>query len=157
MDWIDLVIGRQPGALTPTLPELVITAAPKGVTWTQVTTRADGAIVRAKLAKRAGRLHTQHGVVSYQKERHYIVDYGHGDRAVARRDIFERIYTPLGGGRYAKRAEIVYRYFTLPYDVTVNTAEGPEAAKAGDWIMEGVEGKLYPIRPEHARKLYETL
>lgn len=157
MDIVDLIIGRQPTNAAPTLPQTVITKAPHGVTWTQVTTRADGQAGRAKLARRDGRLRTKHGVVSYLKDRHYIVDYGGGDRAVARRDIFERIYTPLGGGRYAKRAEIVYRYFTLPYDVTVNTAEGPEAAKAGDWIMEGIEGELYPIRPEHARKLYETL
>lgn len=157
MDFVDLIIGRQTRSTAPVLPATIITKAPHGVTWTQVTTRADGQTVRARLVKRDGRLRTKHGVVSYQKERHYIVDYGGGDLAVARRDIFERIYTPLGGGRYEKRPEIIYRYFTLPYDVTVNTAEGPEATKAGDWIMEGVEGELYPIRPEHARRLYETL
>jgi hypothetical protein len=157
MDWVDLVIGRQSSSRRPEIPETVITKAPYGVTWTQVTTRADGQTVRARLANHSGRLRTKHGLVAYKKDRHYIVDYGGGDRAVARRDIFERIYIALGGGRYEKRPEIVYRYFTLPYDVTLNTAEGPVAARAGDWIMEGVEGELYPIRPEHARKLYETL
>ena len=43
-----------------------------------------------------------------------------------------------GGGVYEKRPEIVNRYFTLPYDVAVKTAEGLERAKAGDWIIEGV-------------------
>lgn len=157
MDFVDLVIGRPPRPTSPRLPETVIVTPPKGVTWIQVTARAEGRTVRAKLVKRHGRLRTQRGVIAYAPERHYIVDYGHGDRAVARRDIFERVYRDVGGGKYEKRPEIVYRYFTLPYDVTVQTAEGPEAAKAGDWIMEGVEGELYPISPDHAREIYQTL
>ena len=74
-----------------------------------------------------------------------------------RRDIFERVYQRRGANKYEKRPELVYRYFTLPYPVTVNTAEGPEAAKAGDWIMEGIEGELYPIAPDRAREIYETI
>lgn len=157
MDILDLVIGRPPRRSAPPLPLKTISEPPAGVTWTQVTARAEGRTVRAQLAKRRGRLRTRRGVAAYAPGRHYIVDYGRGDRAVARRDIFERIYEPLGGGKYSKRPEIVYRYFTLPYAVTVNTAEGPEAAKAGDWIMEGIEGELYPIAPERGREIYQTL
>lgn len=157
MDFVDLVIGRTPQREAPTLPSTIITKVPPGVTWTQVTARTQGRTVRAKLAKRQGRLRTKRGPIAYAPGRHYIIDYGHGDKAVARRDIFERIYLPVGGGKYEKRSEIVYRYFTLPYAVTVNTAEGPEAAKAGDWIMEGVEGELYPISPDRAREIYQTL
>jgi hypothetical protein len=157
MDLVDLVMGRQPRSTAPVLPETIITKAPKGVTWTQVTTRADGHAVRAKLAKRHGRLRTKRGLIAFAPGRHYIVDYGGGDKAVARRDIFERVYKEVGVGKYEKRAEIVYRYFTLPYAVTVNTLEGPEAAKAGDWIMEGTEGELYPISPDQAREIYRTL
>lgn len=157
MDLVDLIIGRAPRSSAPTLPATIITTPPKNVMWTQVTARADGQTVRAKLAKNAGRLRTRRGVIAYLPGCHYIVDYGHDDRAVARRDIFERVYAPLGGGRYQKRPEIVYRYFTLPHDVTVNTAEGPERAKAGDWIMEGVGGELYPISPDRAREIYQTL
>jgi hypothetical protein len=157
MDFVNLVIGRPPRASAPRLPATIIVTPPKGVTWTQVTARAEGRKVRARLAKRSGRLRTRHGVVAYARGRHYIVDYGGGDRAVARRDIFERVYRDVGGGQYEKRPEVVYRYFTLPYDVTVQTAEGPEAAKAGDWIMEGIEGELYPIAPDRAREIYQTL
>lgn len=156
MDFVDLVIGRPPRKW-PTPPATVITAPPPGVTWTQVTARAEGRTVRARLAKRHGRLRTRRGFASYAPGRHYIVDYGHGDRAVARREIFERVYRDVGGGEYEKRPEIVYRYFTLPYDVTVSTLEGPEVAKAGDWIMEGVDGELYPMTPERGREIYQTL
>lgn len=157
MDFVDLVIGHTPRRKTPALPSTVITKAPPGVTWTQVTARTQGRTVRAKLAKHHGRLRTKHGSVAYAPGRHYIVDYGNGDKAVARRDIFERVYQAVGGGKYEKRPEIVYRYFTLPDAVTVNTAEGPEAAKAGDWIMEGIEGELYPISPDRAREIYQAL
>lgn len=157
MDFVDFVIGRSPRSTVPALPATIITKAPAGVTWTQVTARTQGRTVRAKLTKRHGRLRTKRGVAAYAPDRHYIVDYGHGDRAVARRDIFERVYQSVGGGKYEKRPEIVYRYFTLPHAVTVDTAEGPEAAKAGDWIMEGVSGELYPIAPERAREIYQTL
>jgi hypothetical protein len=157
MDFVNVVIGRPPRTKARPLPATVIATAPKGVTWTQVTARAQGRTVRAKLARRHGRLRTRRGVLAYAPGRHYIVDYGHGDRAVARRDIFERVYQDVGGGKFEKRPEIVYRYFTLPYDVTVNTAEGPELAKAGDWIMEGVEAELYPISPDRGREIYQTL
>jgi hypothetical protein len=156
MDFADLVIGRPPRKW-PILPATVITTPPQGVTWTQVTARTEGRTVRARLAKRHGRLRTRRGVATYAPGRHYIVDYGHGDRAVARRDIFERVYRDVGGGKYEKRPEIAYRYFTLPYDVTVSTLEGPEIAKAGDWIMEGVDGELYPMTPERGREIYQTL
>lgn len=156
MDFVDLVIGRPPRKW-PILPATVITAPPQGVTWTQVTARTEGRTVRARLARRHGRLRTRRGLATYAPGRHYIVDYGHGDRAVARRDIFERVYRDVGGGKYEKRPEIVYRYFTLPYDVTVSTLEGPEIAKAGDWIMEGVDGELYPTTPERGREIYQTL
>ena len=156
MDFVDLVIGRPPHK-GPTLPATVISTPPKGVTWTQVTARTEGRTVRAKLAKRHGRPRTRRGLATYAPGRHYIVDYGHGDRAVARRDTFERVYRDVGGGKDEKRPEIVYRYFTLPYDVTVSTFEGPEIAKAGDWIMEGVDGELYPMTPERGREIYQTL
>ena len=157
MDFLNRVIGRAAKTEPPPLPSTIITKAPPGVTWTQVTARGDGRTVSAKLSTRYGRLRTKRGVASYAPGRHYIVNYGHGDRAVARRDIFERVYQAVGDGKYEKRSEITYRYFTLPHDVTVNTAEGPEAAKAGDWIMEGVEGELYPIAPERAREIYHSL
>lgn len=157
MNFADLVIGRSPRREAPVLPSILITTAPSGVTWTQVTARTQGRTVRAKLAKHHGHLRTKRGILPYAPGRHYIVDYGHGDKAVARRDIFERVYQLASPGKYEKRPEIVYRYFTLPHAVTVNTAEGPEAAKAGDWIMEGVEGELYPISPDRAREIYRTL
>lgn len=157
MNLADLLLGRTPRSKASAQPETIITKAPPGVTWIQVSSTAKPRTVRARLTKRYGRLRTPRGVLAYAPRRHYIVEYGHGERAVVRRDIFERIYQFLGGGAYQKRPEIAYRYFTLPYAVTVNTAEGPEVAKAGDWIMEGLDGELYPLNPARGREIYETL
>jgi hypothetical protein len=155
MDFVAAIVGRRPVTAAP-LPDKVIETPPKGVTWTEVRARPSARTVRAKLAKKRGVLRTARGPMAYQPGQHYIVHYGGGDRAVARRDMFERAYLAKGDGAYEKRPEIAYRYFTLPYEVAVKTAEGLEHAKAGDWIMEGGAGELYPISPDRAREIYET-
>jgi hypothetical protein len=65
------------------------------------------------------------------------------------------MYEPLGGGLYRKRTDVILRYFTLKRRVVVQTLEGPQAARPGDWIMQGVAGELWPISPEKAREKYE--
>lgn len=159
MDLVDLIIGRalrRPTAAPPDgLPR--IAQAPERVTWIHVRARGAPRTVRARLAQRDGVLNTARGRARYRAGHHYIVDYGGGDRNVARRDVFERVYEKVGDNRFAKRPEIAYRYFILPYDAVIVTAEGEERAKAGDWIMEDVMGGLYPISPERARDIYQTL
>lgn len=125
------------------LEQRVLAAPPPGVTWMHVRVRANGGVVRAQRAKKSGAIRIADGLVRYQAGRHYIVNYG-DRRAVVRREVFERVYLPVSQGVYKKRPEISYRYFTLPYDAAIMTADGPVRAKAGDWIMEGVEGDFVP-------------
>ena len=158
MDFLELLIGRRPDIKSGNQQSgRRITTAPEGVDWMEVRARTKAGPVHTKLARRNGVLKTKHGPMPYAAGRHYLIDYGHGERAVARRDIFERIYVNAQGDLYEKRPDITYRYFTLPDDVTVVTPEGEETAKAGDWIMQGVAGELYPIKPDHARELYERV
>lgn len=110
---------------------------------------------RAWLAESDANVHTEHGVLRAKAGEDYVLAHGPGDHSIVRRDIFEIMYQPLGGGLYRKRTDIKYRYFTLKRRVVVQTLEGPQAAKPGDWIMQGVKGELWPVSPEKAREKYE--
>ena len=42
----------------------------------------------------------------------------------------------------------------MPY-VEINTLEGVMRGDAGDWIIQGVNGELYPCKPDIFEKTYE--
>ena len=109
--------------------------------------------MRARLAKRDGVLKTDWGPMRYRAGKHYIIAHGH-DRFVVRRDIFERTYRRRVDALYARRTDIVYRYVIVDEPVLVPTLEGLERANAGDWILQGVAGELWPISKEKAQALY---
>jgi hypothetical protein len=143
----DLVFGRS-GRGKPH-----IQAPPRGVKLKAVRPRRDEA-VQAELARESGELHTGDGALRYAAGEHYLVRYENGDRAAVLKAIFERTYQRRSDGRYEKRPDLVLHYFTLPHDVVVDTLEGPHEAEAGDWIMQGVIGELYPVAREVAREKY---
>jgi hypothetical protein len=39
----------------------------------------------------------------------------------------------------------------------VPTLEGYERANAGDWVVRGVLGELWPVSPQEAAQLYEPV
>ena len=41
--------------------------------------------------------------------------------------------------------------------LTVNTLEGPLAARLGDWIIKGVAGEFYPCKPDIFTATYEAV
>ena len=43
------------------------------------------------------------------------------------------------------------------YGCTINTLEGRMHAKLGDYIIKGVNGELYPCKPDIFRKTYEPV
>ena len=143
---------RGRGKATKTISHPPIAAEMK-----QVRPRADGVLVRAWRAQRTGELETGHGGLKYVAGRDWIVEHGPHDYAVVRGDIFERLYQKRDGDRYAKRTDVVMHYFTLPYRVRVRTMEGHQDAEAGDWIMQGVKGELWPVKPERAAAKYELI
>ncbi|MGE3931344.1 MAG: hypothetical protein AB7G05_14375 [Hyphomonadaceae bacterium] len=83
-----------------------------------------------------------------------VVEHRNGDKSVVRPDIFAQTYDALGGGLYRKRDDIVLRYFTLAEPALIETLEGPQPADPGDWIMQGVNGELWPVEREQARHKY---
>jgi hypothetical protein len=60
-------------------------------------------------------------------------------------------------GEEPLRPDITLRYFTLDRPATIQTLEGEQHARAGDWIVEGVNGELWPVPPETAREKYEPV
>ena len=42
-------------------------------------------------------------------------------------------------------------------DIQINTLEGPMGANAGDYIIKGVKGELYPCKGEIFEETYERV
>jgi hypothetical protein len=93
-------------------------------------------------------------MLRYRAGQHYIVEQKGGERSIVSRAVFERTYRARPDGSYEKRPEIEYRYFTLPYEAIIATPEGRQRAAAGDWIMQGVEGELWPLTPDRGAEIY---
>lgn len=41
--------------------------------------------------------------------------------------------------------------------ITIHTLEGDHLAKAGDYIIKGVQGELYPCKPDIFKETYEIV
>jgi hypothetical protein len=133
-----------------------ITTPPRGVKFHEVRPREDQRPVRAWVADRDGDVRKPDGVLHYARG-DYLVEHSAEDIAVVRKEVFDKMYRPIGGGEYVKRSDIVLRYFTLSHDVIVQTDEGPHEARAGDWIMCGLAGEIWPVDAEKAREKYERI
>jgi hypothetical protein len=138
----------------PSAREAPITAPPRGARLRKVRAK-EAPAKRAWLAESDCHIHTENGVLLARGGKDYILAHGPGDHSVVRRDIFEAMYEPLGGGLFRKRTDVILRYFTLNRRVVVQTLEGPQAARPGDWIMQGVKGELWPVSSDKAREKYE--
>lgn len=152
MQLMDLLFGKASSSRAAVLCE-----PPQRVTWRKIRPRADDT-VRAHVAEADHLVATEHGgVLAARAGQDVVVDQRNGEKAVVRRDIFDRTYEPAGGGLYRKREDVVLRYFTLKKPVMVETMEGRQRAEAGDWIIEGVAGELWPVARDKALEKYEPL
>lgn len=147
---LDFVFGQQSAKLP------ILATPPADAFWQAVRARR-GRPVRAELATKSGAIRSRRGCLHYQAGEHYIVRRGHGASSVVQRALFERMYERQRDGTYVKRPDLEYRYFTLPYPCIVKTREGAQRAAAGDWIMQGLEGELWPLSPKHGRRSYAPL
>lgn len=46
---------------------------------------------------------------------------------------------------------------TLPSELYIKTLEGAHHASVGDYIIQGVQGELYPCKPDIFEKTYEVV
>lgn len=150
MNVIGFIFGERP---RPAL----ITEPPEGVVLHPIRPKAVQIPVRAWRAEADRDVETKEGVLYARGGEDFIIDHGEGSCAVVQPDIFERTYEPLGGGLYRKRTDVTLRYFTLDHAATIQTLEGAHHANKGDWIVQGVNGELWPVPPETAREKYEPV
>lgn len=143
----EIIFGRRPQSS-------FVSEAPVGVRWQEVHPRR-GPAVEAHLAQDNGFLRSQRGHMRFRAGKHYLVTRRDGEQSVIKRSVFERTYQQRPDGQFEKRADVTYRYFTLPHTVVVATLEGPQRADAGDWIIEGVDGEVWPVKPERAAEIYD--
>lgn len=148
---VDFIFGARPS------PRLSLDAPPDDANWRNVRPRSDGKPVRAWVAEADHVISTPSGQMNVEGGADMIVAHEKDDRAVVRRDIFDRTYEAIGGGLYRKRDDLVLRYFTLDRPVIVETLEGPQSAVPGDWIMQGVSGELWPVPRHKAKEKYRPV
>ena len=148
MNIVEFVVGAR--------PRWHIEAPPQNVKWRQARPKPTPP-VRAWRAEGETRVETEGGVLVANGGADYIVQYEDGARAIVHDDIFQRTYTSIGRGMFEKRTDIVLNYFVLDRDAVVETLEGEQRAKRGDWVMEGVAGELWPVPRAKAREKYERL
>ncbi|WP_019299054.1 hypothetical protein [Lactococcus garvieae] len=51
----------------------------------------------------------------------------------------------------------VVKFFDKKDTLTIETLEGPIYASIGDYIIRGVQGEIYPCKPEIFKETYEVV
>lgn len=55
------------------------------------------------------------------------------------------------------RVAVIVVSVTTGIEMRINTFEGVVTARPGDWIIKGVNGELYPCKPDIFEKTYEAV
>lgn len=58
--------------------------------------------------------------------------------------------------KFRKKPIIVEAYKT-DKEIIIHTLEGDMKANIGDWIIKGINGELYPCKPDVFEKTYEPI
>ncbi|WP_346893545.1 hypothetical protein [Clostridium sp. UBA871] len=58
--------------------------------------------------------------------------------------------------RFIKKQIIIEAYQT-DKEIIIHTLEGDMKAEVGDWIIKGVNGELYPCKPDIFKKTYDPI
>jgi hypothetical protein len=57
-----------------------------------------------------------------------------------------------------KRGDAWFNYIGTPaVNMEIRTLEGNHIANQGDWIIQGVQGEIYPCKPDIFAKTYELV
>lgn len=71
-------------------------------------------------------------------------------------DIFMNTYEHVNADIYRKKPVVIEAYQT-DKEIDIQTLEGLEHAKAGDFIITGIKGEQYPCSPDTFKKIYELM
>jgi len=54
-----------------------------------------------------------------------------------------------------RKLPVIVGAIQMPEDFEVDTLEGTHSAKAGDYLLKGVRGELYPVKKDIFEETYE--
>jgi hypothetical protein len=67
------------------------------------------------------------------------------------------LYAPPKPWKKYRKKPVVVEAFRTEKELTIPTLEGDMKAGKGDYIVRGIEGELYPVKPGIFEKLYEPV
>lgn len=59
--------------------------------------------------------------------------------------------------QYFRKKPVVIKAYQTPKELIIKTLEGDMLASKGDWIVTGVNGEQYPVKPDVFKKTYELV
>jgi hypothetical protein len=113
-------------------------------TWIRVTRTGE---VTARVVDQAWTWKNPAGDVLQAKPGDWRVSNAEGDIWSVAPDAFQRTYEHIGGTRWRRIGEVKAR--PAVEGEVVESLEGPERARAGDWVMEGPAGERWVTSAEH--------
>lgn len=75
-----------------------------------------------------------------------------------RLDNFHSEFIPLVNHAFKKSGHAENYTFNIPFEqLTIHTLEGDMNVQINDWIIVGVNGEMYPCKPDIFEKTYERI
>lgn len=59
--------------------------------------------------------------------------------------------------QYFRKKPVIIEAYQTSKELIIKTLEGDMIAFKGDWIVTGVAGKQYPVKPDIFKKTYELV
>lgn len=83
-----------------------------------------------------------------------VIDDSGQERSITP-ESFTASYELIERNRYRRKG--VFRARQAQVQETISTDEGDAVAQAGDWIVEGVHGEIWPVPKERFEATYQEL
>ena len=59
--------------------------------------------------------------------------------------------------QYFRKKPVIIKAYQTSKELIIKTLEGDMLASKGDWIVTGVDGEQYPVKPGIFKKTYEPV
>jgi hypothetical protein len=59
--------------------------------------------------------------------------------------------------QYFRKKPVIIKAYQTSKELIIKTLEGDMLASKGDWIVTGVDGEQYPVKPDIFKKTYEPV
>ena len=59
--------------------------------------------------------------------------------------------------QYFRKKHVIIKAYQTSKEMVIKTLEGDMLASKGDWIVTGVDGEQYPVKPDIFKKTYELV